>query len=199
MKVPGNYNLKLENIIDQHTKHSLIPNKYVVSYFDIALDMNDFLQDNIEKKVKILEIGGRTFPSKINNIYDITMIEDRPRYASYLAEYFNEKVKDISKLLSLINKFDIIIIHADYIAELGYKNLDLSKINALVSAEQKLYIIEYKWEKLNDKLTTVSEDGALYNTYRYNQWFNIVRNHMHLGYTEHEYPSIKIIDLSYFY
>jgi hypothetical protein len=199
MIVPDKYDKKIEHIIDNHTASSLIPNQYVINYLNISKELSEFISSKDPNNINILEIGGRTSPLSFDNRFNVTILETRSRYSTYYKSQSKEIVTDFTHIKKMINNMDVIIIHADYIAEHGYKEPQLYKINQWLSSSQKFYVINYQWEEKSAQSLKINNDGEVYNLYQYKKWFDVIRSHMHLGFNTSNFPSIKVIDLSYDY
>ena len=194
MKVPCGYPKTLEKIIDRHVNINLIPDIYVLSYQNICLEMTGFLMSNSKHNDKILEIGGRSSPLSLNEKITLTSIETRKRYKHNTSP--GSAVDDLEEKIKL---HDVVIIHADYIAECGYKNSIIKNINKLISNNQKFFLVKYNWHNDTEKTIEIIEDGFFLNWGEYKKWFDINRSHMHLGFESHKFDNFTIYDFSYFY
>lgn len=199
MLVPPQYDKELCPLIDEHTRYGLIPNKFVINFFNIAKDLSFFLESKGLSKSSILEIGGKTSPLFQLNQYNITPYEDRKRYQDYISDVFKLTSENNLSLKESILSHEVILIHADYIAELGNDGKDLSHINSLLNKDQSFFVIEYLWDSFDNKITCINDDGLIYDLAYYHEWFNINRSHMHLGYQTEELKNIRVFNFSYFY
>lgn len=201
MLVPESADPRLAELIDAHTRFGLLPDAHVLAYFEIAEAMATLLSDEGAATGRVLAIGARSFPLLDAGVQPQVFHAYEPR-AQYreCCRALHPGVELLSEdgLESALAETDVVLLHADAIAQGGWRNPLLADINRHVDKRQRFLLLRYRWEDFST-LTQLDGNGLVNNNKQYRAWFERNRSHMHLGFETRDYGVLKASDLSYFY